>query len=234
MRIVGIAVLPSFSRGSFAPTDLGTGAVVPALVLPGSEPGTTTLCVTNATCYSFFLLRYRPGTDLTAAAARLTAALTASGCPIGSCVITSDQRPGDIKNYAGIRDTPLILGAVLALLAVATLAHVLLTEVRRRRRDLAVLKTLGLVRSQMLRVVSWEASALAAAALLVGLPLGVLAGRWAWAIFARSAGVSGVADVPVPLVLLAIPATLALANLIAAGPGWDAARLQPAAVLRGE
>ena len=189
MRIVGIAVLPSFSRGSFAPTDLGTGAVVPASVLSThSGPGTTPSASRTPPVTTLpppLPARHRP----TAAAARLTAALTASGCPIGSCVVTSDQRPGDIKNYAGIRDTPMILGAVLALLAVATLAHVLLAGVRCRRRDLAMLKTLGLVRSQMLRVVSWEASALAAAALLVGLPLGVLAGRWAWATFAGSAGV---------------------------------------------
>ena len=138
------------------------------------------------------------------------------------------------RTTPAIRDTPLVLGAVLVLLAVGTLAHVLLTGVRRRRRDLAVLKTLGLVRSQVLRVVAWEASALAGAALLVGLPLGILAGRWAWAIFGGSAGVSGVADVPVALVLAAVPVTLLLANLIAAGPGWDAARVRPAAVLRTE
>jgi ABC-type lipoprotein release transport system permease subunit len=77
-----------------------------------------------------------------------------------------------------------MLGAVLVLLAVGTLIHVLLTSVHRRRRDLAVLKTLGLVRSQVLRVVAWQATALAAAALLIGLPLGVLASRWAWALFA--------------------------------------------------
>jgi putative ABC transport system permease protein len=148
--------------------------------------------------------------------------------------VAGGQRPGDIKNYAAVRDTPLLLAAVLALLAVGTLAHVLLTSVRRRRRDLAVLKTLGLVRSQVLRVVAWEATALAAAALLAGLPLGIVAGRWAWVMFAGSAGVSGLADVPVPLVLLAIPATLALATLIAAVPGWDAARVRPASILRTE
>jgi hypothetical protein len=232
MRIVGVAVFPSFSRGSFAPTDLGTGAVLPASVL--SEPFAPANCTKDETCYSFFLLRYRHGTNLTAAATRLTAAATNLGCPIFQCVVTSDQRPGDIEAYAAIRDTPLVLGAVLTLLAVGTLAHVLLTGVRRRRRDLAVLKTLGLVRSQLLRVVAWQASALAGAALLVGLPLGVLAGRWAWALFAGSAGVSSAADVPVALVLVAIPVTLALANLIAAGPGWDAARVRPAAVLRTE
>jgi len=86
-----------------------------------------------------FLLRYRPGTNLNAAAARLTAVVTAAGCPPGpgSCTATADQRSSDIKNYTAVRYTPLILGAVLALLAVGTLSHVLLTSVRRRRRDLA-------------------------------------------------------------------------------------------------
>ena len=84
------------------------------------------------------------------------------------------------------------------------LAHVLFTGVR-RRRDLAVLKTLGLTRSQLLKLVSWQASALATVALLAGLPLGALAGRWSWALFAGATGVPGQADIPLPLVLLAIP-----------------------------
>lgn len=71
---------------------------------------------------------------------------------------------------------PLALGLVLVALAVGTLAQVLLTSVR-RRRDLAVLKTLGLSRWQVQAVVAWQAVALAAAALAVGLPLGVVAGR---------------------------------------------------------
>jgi MacB-like periplasmic core domain/FtsX-like permease family len=233
LRIVGVAVFAGFGRGGFAATDLGTGAAVPAALL--SAPFPQTGCV-KTTCYSFFLVRYRPGTNLTAAAARLAPALAKLGCPPGpeSCSVTADQRPTDIKNYASVRDTPLVLGAVLALLAVATLAHVLLTGVRRRRRDLAVLKTLGLTRSQVIRVVSWQATALAAAALLVGLPLGVLAGRWAWALFAGSAGVSAQAEIPVPLVLAIIPAALLLANFIAAGPGWTAARIRPALALHSE
>jgi hypothetical protein len=44
-------------------------------------------------------------------------------------------------------------------------------------------------------------------------------------VFANSAGVGNAADIPTALVLLAIPATLILANLIAAGPGWTAARV---------
>jgi hypothetical protein len=240
MRIVGVVVLPAFSRGSFAPTDLGTGAVVPASVLsPGvvSQSQTATLgCAPSMPCYNFFLLRYKPGADLAADAATITAALQKSGCPVGSCIIApvADQRPGDIKNYDSIRDTPLALAVVLAVLAVGTLTHVLLTGVRRRRRDLALLKTLGFTRRQVLGTVAWEASAFAAVALLIGLPLGVVAGRWAWAIFANAAGVSAAATVPLATVLLAIPATLLVANLIAAAPGWEAARLRPALVLRTE
>jgi ABC-type antimicrobial peptide transport system permease subunit len=231
MRVTGVVVFPGLSRGSFAPTGLGTGALVPVSVIGESATGSG---CSDPVCLNFFLLRFRPGTDVTAASATMTQLLRASGCPVDYCPTGSDQRPGDIKSYTGIRDTPLALGVVLAVLAIGTLAHVLLTGVRRRARDLALLKTLGLTRSQVLRVVAWEASAFAAVALLIGLPAGMAAGRWAWALFADSAGVSPAPDVPLALILLAIPATLALANLIAAWPGWRAARVRPAAVLRSE
>ena len=231
MRIVGAAVFAAFSVGGGSATDLGNGAAVLASVLSRPSPPD---CAGPNTCYNFFLLRYQPGTDLPAAGARLERIITAAGCPPQLCMISTDQRPTDIQNYTGVRDTPLALCAVLTLLAVGTLAHVLLTGVRRRRRDLAVLKTLGLVRSQVLRVVSWQASALAATALAVGLPLGVAAGRWSWALFARSVGVASDGGFSSPIVLLVVPVTLLLANLIAAGPGWAAARVQPAAVLRTE
>jgi ABC-type antimicrobial peptide transport system permease subunit len=236
MRITGVAVLPAFGRGSFTPTGLGTGAVTTATLLSvPSVPDATTLCASKtATCYSFFLIRLRPGTDAAAATAALTGSVTKAGCPLGSCAVTADQRPSDIKDYASVRDTPLVLAAVLIVFAVGTLAHVLLTGVRRRRRDLALLKTLGFERSQVLGVVAWEASAFAVVALLIGLPLGILAGRWAWAYFANAAGVPADATVPLTAVLLAIPVTLLIANLIAAWPGWTAARLRPALVLRTE
>ena len=188
-----------------------------------APPATTSSC-----------LRYRPGTDLAVAASRLERDATRAGCPPGLCLVTTDQRPSDIQNYTGVRDTPLILGAVLALLAIGTLTHVLLTGVSRRRRDLAVLKTLGLTRPQLIGVVFWQASVFAATSLLAGLPLGVLAGRWSWALFTSSVGTAGYADVPVQLLLLGIPATLLLANLIAAAPGWSAARIRPAHILRSE
>jgi hypothetical protein len=232
MRITGTVVFAAFSRGSFESTDLGNGAVLPAPVL--SQPERETFCPGPQTCYSFALLRYHPGTDLRAAAARLITLTTRAKCPPGSCVVSSDQRPDDIRNFSRVRDTPLILGGVLALLAVGTLAHVLVTAVRRRRRDLALLKTLGLVRRQVLSVVQWQALSLAGVALLIGVPLGLLAGRGAWALFATSAGLAPAASIPVPLVLLTIPVTAALAAGIAVWPGRAAAGVRAAATLRAE
>jgi hypothetical protein len=230
MLVVGEVILPAFSRGSFSPTDLGAGALLTASVLSEPEPVPNSPCP-SGTCYNFFLVRFRPGVAEANAAVTLTALAARADCPPGACVVISDQRPGDIRDYASVRDTPLVLGALLVVLAAGTLAHVLLTGVRRRRRDLAVLKTLGLSRGQVLRLVAWQAGAFACVAVLVGLPLGVLAGRQAWAAFAGAAGIAPSPDIPLMLILLTIPATLLVAVLIAVWPGWRAARLRPAAVL---
>ena len=117
------------------------------------------------------------GTNLAAAGVSLERAAVAAGCPVGSCNVVADQRPSDIENYTRIRNTPIVLGGVLALLAVAMLTNVLVTGVRMRRRDLALLKTLGLLRRQVSAVVAWQATALIAFALVLGIPLGIVAGR---------------------------------------------------------
>ena len=106
MRIVGDAVFPDFGLPELSDTDLGSGALVSTTLLSENMPETG--CVHGATCYNFFALRYRPGTDAVTAAARLLAATTKAGCPFSSCTMTTDQRPGDIKDYASVRDTPLV------------------------------------------------------------------------------------------------------------------------------
>jgi ABC-type lipoprotein release transport system permease subunit len=129
---------------------------------------------------------------------------------------------------------PLALAGLLALAALGTLVHVLVTSIRRRRRDLAILKTLGFVRRQVSATVAWQAGTLAAVALVVGLPVGVAVGRWGWTLFADAIGVLPLPVVDLPPVLLAIPVTLLLANLIALLPGRLAAGTRPATVFRAE
>jgi hypothetical protein len=141
--------------------------------------------------------------------------------------------PPEVRDLSGVSGLPLILAFVLMLLACGIIAHTLLTSVRLRRRDLAILKTVGFVTSQVRATVAWQATALACAGLIVGVPLGLLAGRWAWILFASQVAIVP-APVISPLTLLAIPAVLLVANAIAAIPAWSAARTEPAVILRTE
>ena len=133
-----------------------------------------------------------------------------------------------------MRNLPVLVSALLAAIAAATLAQTLVTAIRRRRRQLAILKTLGFDRRQLLATVAWQATTFAAIGLAVGIPLGIAAGRWTWYLFAEQVEVVPEPVTPLPLVLLVIPAAILLANLVAALPGWSAAQTRAAAVLRAE
>ena len=144
------------------------------------------------------------------------------------------ETPTDIVNFGRVESMPLILGAIFAILGAATLAHTLVTAIGRRRRDLAVLKTMGFARRQLTTTVAWQATTLVAIALLIGMPVGVAAGRWAWTLLADQLGLVSEPVTPVPSVALIAPATIVLANLVAVVPGWLAGRIQPAVALRAE
>jgi ABC-type antimicrobial peptide transport system permease subunit len=121
----------------------------------------------------------------------------------------------------------------LSLLALVTIVHLLLTSVRRRRRDFAVLRSIGFTRRQVRAAISWQAGTLTAVALSLGIPLGIVCGRVAWRLFAGQLGIVPVVVLPVILVLV-VPAALALAVAVAAVPGESAARSRPAEILRSE
>ena len=109
-----------------------------------------------------------------------------------------------------------------------------MTGIRRRRRDLAILKTLGFVRGQIRGAVAWQATTLTAFALVIGLPVGIGVGRWSWGLFADQLGVFPTPVVPLFPILMAVPSALLLANLIAVLPSRSAARTHPALLLRNE
>jgi ABC-type lipoprotein release transport system permease subunit len=126
------------------------------------------------------------------------------------------------------------MAGLLAGLAAATLAHVLMSAVRRRQRDLAVLKTLGFERAQMRTLVLVQSLTYAGAAILIGLPLGVAAGRFAWNVYAERQGIAPEVVVPVPALLLTLPGAALVALLLALLPARRAGETRPAAVLRAE
>jgi ABC-type antimicrobial peptide transport system permease subunit len=144
------------------------------------------------------------------------------------------QRPAEIVNYKSMGTMPAVLAGGVAAGAVAALGLALIASVRRRRRDLALLKTLGFTRRQLAATIAWQSTVVAIVGLVIGIPLGIAVGRWLWIVFAR--GLSAVPDPVVPAVSVALAgvAALAVANLVAALPGRSAARTPAALLLRAE
>lgn len=222
MRVVGTVIVPP---NPFSATRLGDGAAVTASGLLRIDPYAAEQAGSLP-----FLVRFAPGVDRDAGLAAVTEDLKGIPNPF----IFSAERPASITSLARIANVPVLLSGLLALLAVGTLAHTLVTAGRRRRRDLAILKTLGFVRPQVQGTLAWQATTLAAVALLIGLPTGIAAGRWGWRIFAGQLGVLPAPVVPPLAIFIAVPAVLFLVNVVAALPGRAAARTQPALLLRSE
>ncbi|MGI9031227.1 MAG: FtsX-like permease family protein, partial [Ilumatobacteraceae bacterium] len=173
-----------------------------------------------------FVVRLRPGADVERMRADLGA--VASGGVYGP------QLQSAIRNVDRVSWVPFLLAALVGALAIASLAHALVLSVRRQRGQLAILKSLGFRRGQVRAAVAWHATALVVVAVVVGVPLGVILGRWGWRIVADEVGV---ASPPVtPLLWLAVIAVgvVVVANLVAAYPAWRAAREPTARALRVE
>jgi len=126
------------------------------------------------------------------------------------------------------------LAGLLALLALATVAHLLVTPTPAPATRPGRPQTLGFVRRQISAAVAWQATTLVFLALLIGLPLGVATGAWVWRFLAGRLGVPTDPRVPLVTLAVAVPVSLTVANLLAAGPGLVAGRLRPAHVLRTE
>ena len=130
----------------------------------------------------------------------------------------------EIVDYHAMGVTPVLLAASLAAGAIVALGPTLAASVRRRRRDLALLKALGFTKAQLSASVAVHSTVVAIIGLLFGLPLGIVLGRLLWVLFARGLDAVPAPTVPMlSLVLVAIGA-LVLVNLAAAIPGRIAAR----------
>jgi FtsX-like permease family len=235
MRVAGTATMPAIGVGHGIHSSLGGGAVLPASVLPqnllASGIGDHALQGPNT-----ILVRFRPGVDQAAAIRRLERI----GGPLSRIRSVEGiealpvQRPAEIVNYRTMGTTPLVLAGMLAAGAVVALALTLAASARRRSRDLALLKTLGFVRRQVVAVVIWQASVPVAIGTVVGVPLGIAAGRFLWARFASELYVVPQPAISIVTVTVVAISALALAILTAIVPGWRAARTSVATILRAE
>ena len=240
--IVGTATLPAIGGASnFADhPSMGTGGVLsdhvsPAFIHAAQSPDP------NLNGPGLVFVRLRSGVSAAVGLADMNRIATVSDKVFAADPNTTGdtvevlgvQHPAEIVNYQSTGATPVILAAGLALGAIVALALTLVASVRRRRRDLALLKTLGFTTRQLAATIGWQASVIAAIAAIIGVPIGIVAGRQLWILFARNINAVPQPTVPASLILVAA-GVLILANLVAAVPARIAARTPAALVLRTE
>jgi hypothetical protein len=139
-----------------------------------------------------------------------------------------------ILNLGLVSKQPLLLAAIVGVLAGAALIHALVTSVRRGRRQIGILKTIGFTRGQVVGSVAWHATVLAVTALIIGVPLGVIIGRRVWSTIVDHIGLVSAPAVSIPAIGAVVVLVLVVANLAALGPGIVAARTRTATALRTE
>jgi len=218
-RIVGKLVIPTVGHTA----NLGEGSLVTGDAIEQFFGGS------SGPVNDEFAVRFHPGVNERAAQLRLQALLESTGAEVGP-----PTTPGDLLNFGRSKNLPYILSGLLALLALATLAHSLVTSINRRRRDFAICKTLGFTRGDVARAVVWQSSTFIVVSLTFGLVAGVIAGRWLWSLYASQLGILSVPRVPQWTLVLLVPAAALLANVLALFPARSAAATRPALVLRTE
>lgn len=231
LRVVGTATLPAFGS-SGQHLEMGVGAVFDYHLLPARDLNLFGLKDAGP---EVVLVRLRPGLNRAAAFRSLEgiARETTNAQNFGVAAI-GVQRPAEILNYQSMGATPAYLGAGLAAGAISALTLTLVASVRRRRRDLALLKTLGFTERQLAATVSWHSTISVGIGVLAGVPLGVALGRWLWDLFAQDINAVPAPAVPAGEIAVIALGALVLANVVAAVPGRVAARTPTALVLRSE
>jgi ABC-type lipoprotein release transport system permease subunit len=220
VEVVGIVLLPQTAHTSFDQGGWMTVAGIEPLVDRGApEEGGIEVSIGFVT---------ESGTDLEALAGRMAEELGPTAR------VESTSLPQDVMFLRNVRSLPRVLAAFLAFLGIAAVGHVLVTAVRRRRHDLAILRAVGFRPVQAAACIGWQATTVGVIGLVIGVPLGIVAGRLAWRWVADNTPLLYVGPVAVAAVVLIVPATLLIANLLAALPARRAARIRPATVLRTE
>jgi predicted lysophospholipase L1 biosynthesis ABC-type transport system permease subunit len=147
--------------------------------------------------------------------------------------IATDVIAARIVNLHRVRRLPLIGLLLAGLLGTMLLAYTLTLSARARSRELAVMRTLGLPSKRVRRILAWEGALLGTGMLVIGIPIGLVAGSALWNVVADDLGVHDVAIIT-PLLFLLVPLTLLVAIGASLYPARRARRAPVAEVLRVE
>jgi len=245
LKIVGTSTLPAVGNAQTLHTSMGTGAIIPIGIEPPAFRQFQSGPYRAFTGPSMVFVQLQAGVTPAAGLASLRRVANAGNEAFASLPSDANaggysvqvfpvQYPAEIENYRSIGATPDLLAAGLAVGAIVALGLTLTASVRRRRRDLALLKTLGFTRRQITACVAWQSTVTVVIGVIAGIPLGIALGRWLWILFTRQIYAVPSATVPTLALALVGLGALVLASVVATVPGRYAARTPTALLLRAE
>lgn len=211
-EVVGTGVLPG---------DLGDGA---AFTLDGLHR------VSPDAEISSQYVRLAPGADRAAAVTRFVSAL---GCN-DDCELSAPEPPADLTYLDRAGDLPRLSAGAMLLVGIGMTIHALTVVGRRSRRSLAVLRSLGATRGQVMGFLLSQAAYIVVTASLIGAASGLLVGRVVWRGVADTLGVVPEATTSGTAAVAAVGALIVIAVAVAALPSWRAARRPAAVALRAD
>jgi ABC-type antimicrobial peptide transport system permease subunit len=145
--------------------------------------------------------------------------------PVLAAALVNDKQMGD---------QPLTLALVLAAAMILSVWATVQASTRRRRRDLAMMKALGMTRRQVRAIVLWQSSTILVISAVLGLVLGWAAGHLVWSAYTSSLGVPAVTVLPLGVVLLGLLILVVAGDALTALPAELAARTPSGSLLRHE
>jgi predicted lysophospholipase L1 biosynthesis ABC-type transport system permease subunit len=232
LQIVGTATMPSIGVAGSSHLEMGTGALLSYRLIP---PKARNVFDVQQAGPNAILVRFTKGANQARATASLRSIVHKNPQIQGDGgFVEGVERPAEILNYKTLGTTPTVLGVALAAGAVIALGLTLVSSVRRRRTDLALLKSLGFTRRQLASAIAWQASIAVGIGCVIGIPLGLALGRFLWDLFVHQINAVPDPTIPTASVVLIGVGALILANLVAAVPGRIAARTPAAQLLRSE
>lgn len=232
LRVVGSATFPTIGVVHGDHTSLGIGGIVVTEQVPGYDRNKANVPPDQYGPNVLFV-RFRDGVDRAAAAARLQQ-LTPEFSDFGDSVVTPVQRSAEIVNANAITGSSTLLAVGVAAAALASFALAFALLVRRRRRDLALLKAIGFSGRQVTIAVASHATTIVVSGLVIGVPLGVALGRVIWTQFADQLDVLAHPVVPVLTLAIVVVVALMTANAIAVVATRRARTVPAATVLHQE
>jgi ABC-type antimicrobial peptide transport system permease subunit len=216
LLVVGEVALPVIDNA--VPGD-GAAFTTDGLVLLATDPPEQSL-----------LLHYADDADRTALHRRLL-----DDYQIDADIVYA--RPHPPQRLTNLHEVVSLLPALsvfLGTIGLLGLLHTLVVSARSGRREFGVLSALGLRRSQLRGVVISQAAVIVAAGLVVGVPIGVAAGRLIWSAMVAEVGMLGGSSTPWVEIGAVAALSLAIAVAVAVAIGQQFAHVRPAENLRAE